>query len=163
MTQKGIVYRLFTDYNDRDNTCYIGSTTLPLQVRLDIHKNAYNKWVKNNINPYCSSYKVLEGGDYKTEILKEFVGTKDELQKIEAQYIHAIENRVNKNIPNNFKRYVNKLDYFRDYHKANRDNILARKANRTECECGMNVRDGDKCRHLRSNLHFNRLTIKLLD
>jgi len=164
MTQKGIVYRLYTTYDDgRDNTCYIGSTTLPLQVRLDIHKSAYNKWLKNSVNPYCYSYKVLEGGSYKDEILEEIVGTREDLQKLEAKWIQAHENRVNKNIPNNFKRYVNYLEYFRDYHKNNRVEILAKKAHKTECECGMNVRDGDRCRHLRSELHMKRLTIKLLE
>ena len=164
MTQKGLVYRLYTTYDDgRDNTCYIGSTTLPLQVRVGIHESAYNKWLKNSVNPYCCSYKVIEGGSYKQEVLEEIVGTREDLQKLEAKWIQAQENRVNKNIPNNFKRYVNYLDYFKDYHKNNRETILARKANRTECECGMNVRDGDKCRHLRSDLHMKRLTIKLLE
>jgi len=163
MTQKGIVYRLYTTHDDRPNCCYIGSTTLPLQVRLDIHKSSFNKWVKNKINPYCSSYKVIEFDNFKQEILEEILGSKEELLKAEAKWIGLNESRVNKNIPNNFKRYGDYKDYFKDYHINNRDDILAKKANRSECECGMNVRDGDRCRHLRSDLHLKRLTIKLLE
>jgi hypothetical protein len=69
--------------------CYIGSTSLDLKTRINRHKTAFKRYIKNKSGPYCSSYIVLSS-KHKI-ILLESIDYKDKLDlKIkEDEYIKA--------------------------------------------------------------------------
>lgn len=50
---------------------YIGSTCRTLEQRLNNHTNSYNCY-EVGIKKYCSSYKVLENGDFEILLLENY-------------------------------------------------------------------------------------------
>lgn len=56
------------------NKVYIGSTTLPLNNRIQYHISAYNRYIKTNGNSknYCSSFEILMNNNYKASIVEHF-------------------------------------------------------------------------------------------
>jgi hypothetical protein len=110
-------------YEIRDETnpdlVYYGSSELPtLDDRMKIHIQNFNAWKNNKIN-YCSSYRVLELGNYKPTLLKiVFFTIKWELHKQERLLIEY-QTCVNNNVPNRTPA---------EYREANRDKILKQKA-----------------------------------
>ena len=73
---------------------YIGSTTSDLEKRLENHEKSYAKWKQGKCR-YITSFKVLRGGDYKIELVKECpCWCKKELLEYKAFYTY-ITNCVN--------------------------------------------------------------------
>jgi hypothetical protein len=79
------IYRIFSLSN---NLIYIGSTTQTLEARLAKHVIDYYCYIKNSKKySYYSSFKVIEGGDYKIELIEEIkCANKRELERIEGKY-----------------------------------------------------------------------------
>jgi hypothetical protein len=79
------IYRIFSPSL---NLCYYGSTTQSLEARLAKHIMDYYCYNKDkNKYSYYSSFKVLECGDYKIELIEDVKCTnKRELERIEGRY-----------------------------------------------------------------------------
>jgi len=79
------IYRIFSPSL---NLCYYGSTTKTLEERLAKHIIDYYCYNKNNNKySYYSSFKVLECGDYKIELVEAIkCNNKRELERIEGRY-----------------------------------------------------------------------------
>ena len=79
------IYRIFSPSL---NLCYYGSTTQTLEVRLAKHIMDYYCYNKDSKKySYYSSFKVIECGDYKIELIEEVkCANKRELERIEGRY-----------------------------------------------------------------------------
>ena len=79
------IYRIFSPST---NLCYYGSTTQTLECRLAKHIMDYYCYNKNNKKySYYSSFKVIECGDYKIELIEAVTcANKRELERIEGKY-----------------------------------------------------------------------------
>jgi hypothetical protein len=139
----GITYEI-RDKNNPD-LVYYGSSELSLDDRMKLHLTDFNTWKKTGKN-YCSSFKILEMGNYKPTLLKIiFFTIKWELREQERKLIEY-QVCVNKNIPNRSRaewyeaNKEKKLkqqtewresnpNYNTDYCEDNKNKIKERKAN----------------------------------
>ena len=115
--QQGKIYKIVCNIS---NEIYIGSTIQTLNQRLAVHKS---------IKVKCSSYKILERGDYKIELIKNYpCKSKWELEEEEAKYIRENE-CINKTIPHRTRkewREENKekiIEYKKEYYEDNKEKI----------------------------------------
>ena len=73
------------------NQIYIGSTTKPLSARLATHRADY-KLYKQEKYHYVTSFKILEGNNYRIELLEEYkCDNKEQLHAKEGKYIQLFE------------------------------------------------------------------------
>jgi hypothetical protein len=70
---------------------YIGSTASPLPVRLQQHSFRQEQFTKYEIGNYCGSFKIIEGSDYKIELIEEYpCNSKTEL-RMRERYWYDLE------------------------------------------------------------------------
>ena len=108
---------------------YVGSTIEKrLSARFSKHKSDYKMNLKGTKN-YVTSYEIVKYDDCYIELIEEVSNyTKDEMRKLEGQYIREM-NCVNKRIEGRTKHeYYNNnkdkiLDMRKEYYGENRDNI----------------------------------------
>ncbi len=98
----GKIYKLVSK---KTNEIYIGSTTMPLSVRLSKHKNHHKLWSEKRYN-WLTSYKLTQYLDCKIELLEECeCDTKEELLNREdywrEKYQKVCVNKRCANIKNN--------------------------------------------------------------
>lgn len=106
--QNGKIYKLWSLSTD---DIYIGSTTQPLTKRLTKHRSSYKQFLKGNYH-YVSSFKIIECGDYKIELIEKVeCKCKEELIAREGYYIRTLK-CVNKVIPNRTDK-----EYYEDNKK----------------------------------------------
>jgi len=146
-------------YELRDKTnpdlVYYGSSELPtLKDRLDIHIQNFKKW-KNGKTNYCSSFKILELGNYTPTLLKiVFFTIKWELHEKERKLIEY-QTCVNEKIPNRTPkewREANKISENKrkaEYRKANKNKINEK----FTCPCGGKYTYPHKSEHIKSQKH----------
>jgi len=105
---KGRIYKLTSP---NTNMVYIGSTTETLNSRL--RKHIYDMKRKNS-----SSRHVLEKGDFKIELIEEvYVESKDDLRKIEQNWIEKTPNAVNKIRAFDVNPKEQKKEYDREHNR----------------------------------------------
>ena len=112
------------------NQIYVGSTHQKLCKRLSDHVVSYKGWTKKGINNYISSFKIIEGGNYRIELLEDYpCERKEQLHAKEGEYIKKLD-CVNKNIPSRsikeyYKDNLNKiLEDKKQYYKDNKEKII---------------------------------------
>ena len=92
---KGIVYRIYTPQPEKEDHCYIGSTYLTLEERINKHKTLYNEWLIGSTDCYVSSFKMftMYGFDNcNIEIIHEDdFDSEIDLRKKEMEFIMNIE------------------------------------------------------------------------
>lgn len=112
------IYALKSSHNPK---YYIGSTTLPIQLRFKTHKSAYNKYNNGTCALYSSAFEILKHTDAYIELIEEVnVINNIELRLKEKE--HFLKNRdniVNKNNPMQTKEEKKKQ---MDYHNSHRKN-----------------------------------------
>ena len=106
---------------------YIGSTCMPLELRLRNHKVLYNQYLKGNVNK-TTAFKLFELGDVSINMIEDCsdICCKKALLKRERFWI---ENKccVNKNIPSRTIRetqvayYTSHIEKIKQYYLDNRD------------------------------------------
>ena len=122
----GKIYRIVCNTTGKQ---YIGSTTRPLSERLNGHKNDLNKYLKGNRKKGCTSFEIINGGNYSIILIENVeCKSKEELLSKERYYIESMS-CVNKIIPlrsnkeykedNKEKIRLNK----REYRIKNKDKI----------------------------------------
>ena len=112
------------------NLLYIGSTCLPLSLRLRGHVELYKQYLKGNNNRKCTAFKLFELGfdDVRIETIDDCddVYCKKALLKRERFWIEN-NNVVNKNIPSRTAKESSKAHYEthkeekKQYYQENRD------------------------------------------
>jgi hypothetical protein len=108
-----LIYKITSPNTD---LVYVGHTVMTLSKRLTCHRSAYKRWLAGE-GDYCSSYKLLEHGDYSISTIEE-----NSVLARETYWINAIPNTCNVK-RGNFDYAANN----RDYHQENKEEISARK------------------------------------
>ena len=91
---------------------YIGSTS-NLTSRISVHLSSFKQGVIS-----CSSYLVLEGGNYNISVLRDKIQTKEEAKKAELNFIDANGDMyINKNRP----ILIDMAEYQKIYQKNYRE------------------------------------------
>ena len=112
---------------------YYGSTTLNLSLRMAQHKYHY-KLHKQNKFHYCSSYEIIEGGNYKIELVEDYKCLEPyQLKQIEQIYINkydCVNLRNSKRTREHDRIYARKFyntekgrQYKKQYYQKNKDKL----------------------------------------
>lgn len=162
-------YKLYKLINDLNDFIYIGSTTLPLQTRLCIHRHYSNQ---------CSSKVLFQNGAIVS--IEEIIPTteitsKEILKKQEEIYINYYRDVcVNKNraiglSPDMLKEYnrnkqhlyYNTNPRYKEYKKQYYKNNKFNKSIYENCECGGCYNDYTKNYHFNSSIKHKDYLISL--
>jgi len=162
-------YKLYKLINDLNDFIYIGSTTLPLQTRLCIHRHYSNQ---------CSSKVLFQNGAIVSieEIIPTTEITSKEILKLEEEkYINYYKDVcVNKNraiglSPDMLKEYnrnkqhlyYNTNPRYKEYKKKYYKNNKFTKSIYENCECGGCYNDYTKNYHFNSSIKHKDYLISL--
>lgn len=157
-------------YKIVDNTngdIYIGSTTQKLNERLSTHK------CKCNYVHKCTSYKIINNGDYKIELIEDIGDVSKEERNTKERYYIENNDCINKNKPGRtrkewveenkeyFKEYCEKnKEQIKAYYENNKEQINEKKKEKFTCDCGNTLTYGNKLRHMKSKKHIDYLNTK---
>ena len=171
------VYKIWSPQGDK---IYVGSTTKQyLSQRMTAHRKDYNYW-KSGKGKFTSSYLIFDEyglDDCFIELLEaKLCSSKDELRKLEGNYIRELE-CVNKCIAgrtskeyteDNRERRKPLLKQWREenkdtlkekqkkYVEDNHDVLIAKKKEIMTCECcGKTYKRSHKSDHLKFKYHLN--------
>ena len=134
--------KIYTIRSYETELIYVGSTTEKrLSARFSKHKAKYKTYLKSGKKD-TSAFEILKYSDAYIELVREVENcTKDELRKIEGQYIREIKG-VNKRIEGRTQK-----EYYTEYQLINKDKILERQSAKYICECGKELTSNHKARH----------------
>jgi len=142
------IYKLvFTGTTD----CYIGSTTVSLNLRLSHHKHQALHPDKQKQTTACHYIQTHSG--VAIELVEEFpCDTKEQLNIRERYWIENTPNTVNKNLPGQSwkERAIKRKDIIKEY-------MTTFRAERYTCVCGKEIGKAEKARHERSAFHRTHL------
>ena len=112
----GKIYKIVCD---NTGLTYYGSTCEKrLSRRLSKHRSNYSDYLKNQENNFCTSFKILEGDNYKIVLVENYpCKSKEELLQRERFYIENNE-CVNRNIPTRTYK-----EYYKDYRLLNAEKL----------------------------------------
>ena len=123
----GKIYKIVCD---NTGLTYYGSTCEKhLSRRLSRHRNNYLYYLQNQENNFCTSFKVLEGGNYNIVLVENYPCESNELLKRRERFYIENNECVNRNIPTRtYKEYWddNKerlLVLKKEYRQKNEDNL----------------------------------------
>lgn len=139
----GIVYVI-----EGSGLTYYGSTIQTLKERIYKHNGDYRKWLSGKIR-YMSSFEIIKG-DYTFKIVEECENYKErerwwiENNKCVNLYIPL---RTRKEYDECYKEEIK--EYQQEYHNK-----------RFICECGSNIKIGEKSSHLKTQKHLRYLENK---
>ena len=148
------------------NKVYIGSTTMRLKRRLKGHKTAFKKFLNSN-GTYCTSFDILECGDYYIELLREVaVEDKQKLRSLEGETITLYRNQgynvVNKNIAGRTqkeygKQYrVENAQKIKQYYEDNKVELQIKKQEKHICDkCGGSYTHNHIIEHNKTKKHLS--------
>lgn len=95
--------KIYKVWSPQTREIYVGSTTQPLSRRMTGHRSKY-KMYKAGKHCYVSSFKILEFGDARIELICECpCDNKEQLRAIEGRYIREL-NCCNKEIAGRDKK-----------------------------------------------------------
>jgi hypothetical protein len=160
MTQ--IIGRIYKIVSSECDGVYIGSTTLQMNKRFNLHNSDYKRHVAGKCH-YVTSFEILKFADAKIELVHEgvFDGKKD-LEQFEGELIRTTPNAVNKIVVGRSTK-----EYYQDnkealqqkkrqYGEANRESIRIWSNTKCTCDvCGGKFTNANKAQHLRSKKHQN--------
>ena len=151
---QGKIYKIIsTDCDD----VYYGSCTIPLNVRLSIHKAKYNMYLKGNYH-YVTSFGIIDKGNYEIVLVENYPCENEiELEMREAEYIKNNE-CVNRIVPRRTRQQWHQdnhekiLKQLKDYREKNREKISQRTNEKIVCDnCGSIVSRCNLRRHQRTS------------
>jgi len=131
---------------------YIGSTHQPLCERKANHHYNY----KSRPHPVHHKLKENDGWDaYEFKTISEHPGiSRVELLQIESNLIKQHNPPYNTQV-NTIRTKDIYNQYYKDRYAKNKSLINAKAGERYTCECGADVRHGEKARHFKSLKHIN--------
>jgi hypothetical protein len=99
----------------------------------------------------ASSSKIIKNGDYTVSILEEYpCDTEEQLLERESYYINLTPNCVNSQCPVIAKDKFSHANYGQAYLKKYGKLTMV-------CECGQEIKRRNKCVHIKSANHFERM------
>ena len=138
-----MIGRVYVIYSESKGLAYYGSTIQTLEERFSDHESARKAFEKGTHN-YVYSFKVLDCGDAKIELVKEIDYDFDyELTELEGLYI--------KNYPcvNHYIAGRTRAEWYHD----NREQINKQKKVKYTCQCGGKYTYSGKSLHEKTNMH----------
>jgi hypothetical protein len=123
---------------------YIGSTVERLSARMSKHRAQY-KFYKAGKSRYVTSYKMLEYPDAYVELIEKHPCLcREELERLEGQYIRAEPNSVNKIVAGRTRA---------EYRADNAEQLNAQQKKKHTCVCGGRYTQCHKAPHLKTKKH----------
>jgi len=158
MTQ--VIGRIYKIVSSECDGVYIGSTTLQMNKRFNLHKSDYKRHVAGKCH-YVTSFEILKFADAKIELVHEgvFDGKKD-LEQFEGELIRTTPNAVNNIVVGRSTK-----EYYQDnkealqqkkrqYGEANRASIRIWANTKCTCDvCGGKFTNSGKAQHFKSKKH----------
>ena len=131
------IYKIWSPSNKKLK--YIGSTTMPLTIRMSGHKYKYKKYI-SGLGGYLTAFEIFKLGDAQISLIENFPCTENyQLLKRESYHIKRLK-CVNRCVP--YDKNSVRVDYF--------------------CEtCNTTINKKSKVRHLRSKKHLDTITIEV--
>ncbi|GMF34076.1 unnamed protein product [Phytophthora lilii] len=158
----GHIYRIIHLESDIQ---YVGSMFSEPRKRWQLHKSNYSNWLagrcrKVSIYPFFEEHGIDK---FKLIPIKAYdLADRTHLKAYEQLWINKLR-CVNKVSPFQilklYKRQYHldnresKLNGFKEYYKANKAQIAAKKAERIHCGCGSEIARGKRARHEKSKKH----------
>jgi hypothetical protein len=155
---KGKIYAIRSHQTEQ---VYIGSTVERLSSRMSKHRAQYKFYKTGKGNKY-TSFQMLDFPDAYIElIIKHPCLCREELERLEGQYIRAEPNAVNKSIAGRTQ-----AEWYQDnrerlnaehkhYYQNNAENIKQHANKRNNCDCGGKYTQANKAPHFKSEKHLN--------
>lgn len=171
--QQGKIYKIVCNITGE---VYIGSTTDTLSSRLSKHKYDIN----NKKTPSMSKH-ILNRGDYKIELIKDYpCNNRRELEEEEQKNINK-SNCINKN--KSYQSKKEREEYVKEWKEDNKDKINKKKREtynkdkrqdywiknkdkmleKIKCECGALVSSCNLTRHKKSMKHIKLTECIIID
>ena len=122
----GLVYKITDNTN---GNVYYGSTHMTLKERMRKHITGHKAYNKGKDVDYCYSFKILDNGDYKEEILEQDLYENKEAMLWRERYYFENYECVNKNRPiiTEEERLETLKECTKSYITNNRDKVNAKK------------------------------------
>ena len=89
MTQNYNIYKISSN---NCNQCYIGITKKDIEKRLKEHVASYELF-KNEKTNFITSFKIIENGNYKIELIESFTPKDDQEKKDKEAYLNSLIKR----------------------------------------------------------------------
>jgi len=173
--QEGKIYKIVCNITGET---YYGSTTHTLNFRLRKHKN----------DKSCISRNIIERGDYKIELIKDYpCNSLYELEEEESKYIREneciniiIPHRTKKewyednkeelktkSLKNYYENKEQKRETQKKYYENNKQELNKKmtkwRQEKITCECGAIITRGAKSQHLKSLKHIKLTQCIIID
>ena len=159
----GKIYRIVCNKTGKQ---YIGSTCVPLSLRLSQHRCQYKCYLKG-ITRFVTSFDIIKEDDYKIILIENVnCSNKEELSKRERFYIENFD-CINKIIPtrtikeykekNREKQIIYNINFWKNNQNKMREYYLKYKDKKTElyyCDCGSKIQNQEKNRHFKTKKHI---------
>jgi alpha-galactosidase/6-phospho-beta-glucosidase family protein len=176
---KGKIYKIVNNLNDE---CYVGSTTLTINMRFNKHKSDYNVWLTDQSKGKCSCFDLFEKyglDNWKIVLIENFpCESRDKLDEREEFWRCNLNScnsnrsfRSHEDIKKDSHEYYEKnkeyfneyreknqeyiKQYAKNYHEKNRESINEKKREKITCECGQIYNRGNLSAHNKSQFHLN--------
>jgi predicted GIY-YIG superfamily endonuclease len=141
-----LIYKVTSPNTD---LVYVGHTD-NTRKRLIDHRSQYKRWLAGKPQRYCSSYKVLEHGDYSISTIEE---TEDADR--EGYWIRELD------ACNIVKFDHDKAAWQKNYYEENKEALSERKREKIPCDhCGRLVSRGNIPKHKRTKRCVNKEPIR---
>lgn len=146
-----IIYKIEPNIKANNNDVYYGSTKLSLNTRFNLHKSAYQQYLKDN-KRYISSIELFKRYNINQLTIKYLDESVNDYKKIEGDYIKN-NPCINNNIAN--RSII-------EYKEQNREILNEKKRELKNCNCGCKITTSNFNRHVNTSKHKIILLIKIL-
>ena len=127
---------------------YVGSTCLPLPIRLQNHEHMYREYLKKKI-PFHPSFMIFERDNYQIQLIASATCFDKKMRNtIEALYV-LNEEAINERPP-----VQDMKEYNRQYYTDNKEQIKQKKSELIICYCGGRYTRTHKARHMKTKKHI---------
>ena len=162
-----ITGRIYIIRSPNTEMVYIGSTTMTLKQRFQVH---ISDW-KNKKERYCSSYFIIEEGRATINLLQQVeVENIRDLEIIEQEWLDRTPNTVNirravgsvGGTVEYYKEYYNEhkekyKKHFKEYYEKNKAKIAEKNKKKIQCTCGGFYTTPNKFNHKKTMKHIRNL------
>jgi hypothetical protein len=144
MEKKEIKGKIYTIRSPHTDKYYIGSTIQKYLCK----RMAHHRLGKDG----CTSKQIIDAGDAYIELLELYnCNSKEELRKREGELIREHkDNCINKSIAG-----LSLKESYSQHYQNNKEEILKKRSEIINCECGSIYIKNNKSIHIKTNKHLN--------
>ena len=172
----GIIGRIYKITSSETDSVYIGSTTLQLNARFDLHKSHYRRYLNGKFS-YMSSFEICKYAAAKIELIHEgLFNDRHDIEKYEGNTIRTTPNCVNKYVVGRTQKeyreanknqiserkkeyYESNKETIKAYYESNKDSINEKRKQKHTCPiCNGKFTTASKSVHEKTNKHLNAIS-----